>query len=79
MIRKLLALFLVATLSLSLAACGNKGKLKSPTQMRNEEAKKAKKEAQKKEDEADPVGDQQDDSVPATPAPTTTPSAPETK
>ena len=44
-LRILAQLCLVVVLACNVAACGNKGKLKSPTQIQVSEAKKAKKKA----------------------------------
>ena len=49
--KMLMHVMLIAALACGLTACGNKGKLKTPTQAKMEEAKKAKKAAEKKEKE----------------------------
>src|SRR5436853_506225 len=61
-------------LVVSISACGNKGKLKSPAQIERQEQKKAREEQKKKEQEA-PISDQPPQAEPAQPA--TTPSATE--
>lgn len=46
--RSLVCALLLLTMCFNLSACGNKGKLKSPSQIEKEEAKKAAKENGKK-------------------------------
>ncbi len=48
---KILSLFLLLFAAINLSACGTKGSLKTPTQVEQEKAKKAKKEADKKKAE----------------------------
>ena len=42
--KRLLGILMIAALTLNLSACGLKGKLKSPSQIAREEAKKQKKQ-----------------------------------
>lgn len=41
---RVMHIVLLCVLTLGVASCGNKGKLKTPTQVKTEEAKKARKE-----------------------------------
>jgi hypothetical protein len=59
----------VALLALNLGACGNKGKLKTPSQMAAQQAKKARKQAQQQPDENADGERQEDAQKPAQAAP----------
>jgi len=63
-IRIWLQLLVIASVACGFVACGNKGKLKSPTQIEEAEAKKEKKKG--KEAKEVPTGSQ---SMPETPLP----------
>ena len=65
--RTLLHMLLVAALACGLSACGNKGKLKSPTQIQFEAAKKARKEAREKQKQEQQEGAPADTATPQDP------------
>ena len=68
--RALLSIIMAAALALNLSACGFKGKLKSPSQIAKEEAKKQKKADGEEDNTASPSSPASPESpeMPASPA-----------